>query len=167
MSSLKVSRAHTKNCRGLFLASVVGPFSRAKPSIERNRRQRRVRRRHRKEDFPLKKGLDLQGGIASSPLAIAMIQSSIYPPTKTRKRAIDRALKVVRTRIDPVSAYSEACRSRARANISHHRRASGVSTTSRRATDVVQKAAFFLQFQITDKKTGAFEPRDLAPRRAS
>src|ERR1019366_2856990 len=105
----------------LILASIWALFPRT--VIERNRRNG-VFVTDTVKRVPLRKGLDLQGGMH---LTLAVDESKGVIQSKDKSEALNRALKVVRTRIDQF----------------------GVSEP------VVQKAAF-LQFQITDK-TGAFE----------
>ncbi|HEV8409165.1 MAG TPA: protein translocase subunit SecD [Gemmatimonadaceae bacterium] len=96
---------------------------------------------------PLKKGLDLQGGMH---LTLAVDESKGAIAGKSE--ALDRALKVVRTRIDQFGVAEPVVQKAGADRIIVE--LPGIDD-ERRATDVVQKAAF-LQFQITDK-TGAFE----------
>ncbi len=96
---------------------------------------------------PLKKGLDLQGGMH---LTLAVDESKQVVADKST--ALDRALKVVRTRIDQFGVAEPVVQKAGADRIIVE--LPGIDD-ERRATDVVQKAAF-LQFQITDK-TGAFE----------
>jgi preprotein translocase subunit SecD len=128
----------------LILASGWALFPRT--VIERNRRNGAfvtdtVRR------VPLKKGLDLQGGMH---LTLAIDESKQSVSDKSDK--IERALKVVRTRIDQFGVSEPVVQKAGADRIIVE--LPGIDD-ERRATDVVQKAAF-LQFQITDK-TGAFE----------
>ena len=96
---------------------------------------------------PLKKGLDLQGGMHLT-LAVDQSKQAVANPSE----ALDRALKVVRTRIDQFGVSEPVVQKLGTDRIIVE--LPGIDD-ERRATDVVQKAAF-LQFQITDK-TGAFE----------
>ena len=96
---------------------------------------------------PLKKGLDLQGGMHLT-LAVDQSKQVVANPGE----ALDRALKVVRTRIDQFGVSEPVVQKLGTDRIIVE--LPGIDD-ERRATDVVQKAAF-LQFQITDK-TGAFE----------
>ncbi len=128
----------------LILASGWALFPRT--VIERNRRNGvfvtdTVRR------VPLKKGLDLQGGMH---LTLAIDESKQSVSDKSDK--IERALKVVRTRIDQFGVSEPVVQKAGADRIIVE--LPGIDD-ERRATDVVQKAAF-LQFQITDK-TSAFE----------
>ena len=128
----------------LVLASLWALFPRT--VIERNRRggtfvTDTVKR------VPLKKGLDLQGGMH---LTLAVDESKGVISNKGE--ALDRALKVVRTRIDQFGVSEPVVQKAGTDRIIVE--LPGIDD-ERRATDVVQKAAF-LQFQITDK-TGAFE----------
>ena len=92
-------------------------------------------------------GLDLQGGMH---LTLAVDESKGVIQGKSE--ALDRALKVVRTRIDQFGVSEPVVQKLGTDRIIVE--LPGIDD-ERRATDVVQKAAF-LQFQITDK-TGAFE----------
>ena len=89
---------------------------------------------------PLKRGLDLQGGMH---LALEIDDSKQKVADKSD--AIDRALKVVRTRIDQFGVSEPLVQKAGADRIDD----------PQRAMDVVQKSAF-LQFEITDK-TGALE----------
>jgi len=91
---------------------------------------------------PLKRGLDLQGGMH---LALEIDDSKIKVPNKSE--AIDRALKVVRTRIDQFGVSEPVVQKAGNDRIIVE--LPGIDDP-RRAQDVVQKSAF-LQFQITDK----------------
>jgi preprotein translocase subunit SecD len=128
----------------LVLASVWALFPRT--TIERNRRggafvydtARRV---------PLKEGLDLKGGMH---LTLEVDESKGTIANKSE--AIDRALKVVRTRVDQFGVSEPLVQKVGSDRIIVE--LPGIDDPQR-ATDIVQKAAF-LQFQITDK-TGSFE----------
>ena len=96
---------------------------------------------------PLKKGLDLQGGMHLT-LAVDQSKQTVANPSE----ALDRALKVVRTRIDQFGVSEPVVQKLGTDRIIVE--LPGIDD-ERRAVDVVQKAAF-LQFQITDK-TGAFQ----------
>jgi preprotein translocase subunit SecD len=96
---------------------------------------------------PLKKGLDLQGGMHLT-LAIDESKGSVQDKTE----ALNNALRVVRNRIDQFGVAEPVVQKAGTDRIIVE--LPGIDD-ERRATDVVQKAAF-LQFQITDK-TGAFE----------
>jgi preprotein translocase subunit SecD len=91
---------------------------------------------------PLKRGLDLQGGMH---LALEIDESKGAVPDKAE--AIDRALKVVRTRIDQFGVSEPVVQKAGNDRIIVE--LPGIDDP-RRAQDVVQKSAF-LQFQITDK----------------
>jgi preprotein translocase subunit SecD len=91
---------------------------------------------------PLKRGLDLQGGMH---LTLEVDESKGAVANKSD--ALDRALKVVRTRIDEFGVSEPIVQ-----KVGNDRlivELPGIDDPQR-ATDVVQKAAF-LQFQITDK----------------
>jgi preprotein translocase subunit SecD len=96
---------------------------------------------------PLKEGLDLQGGMHLA-LGVDQSKQSVANPSE----ALDRALKVVRTRIDQFGVSEPVVQKAGNDRIIVE--LPGIDD-ERRATDVVQKAAF-LQFQITDK-TGGLE----------
>jgi preprotein translocase subunit SecD len=96
---------------------------------------------------PLKRGLDLQGGMH---LALEVDESKGAVPKKSE--AIDRALKVVRTRIDQFGVSEPLVQKSGNDRIIVE--LPGIDDPLR-AQAVVQKSAF-LQFQITDK-TGALE----------
>jgi len=128
----------------LILASLWTLFPRT--VIERNRRNG-VFVTDTVKRVPLKKGLDLQGGMH---LMLAIDESKQSVSDKSDK--IERALKVVRTRIDQFGVSEPVVQKAGADRIIVE--LPGIDD-ERRATDVVQKAAF-LQFQITDK-TGAFE----------
>ena len=124
---------------GLILASVWALFPRN--TVERVKRNGEfvydtVRR------VPLKKGLDLQGGMH---LALEVDESKGAIADKSE--AIDRALKVVRTRIDQFGVSEPVVQKAGNDRIIVE--LPGIDDP-RRAQDVVQKSAF-LEFQITDK----------------
>lgn len=96
---------------------------------------------------PLKRGLDLQGGMH---LALEVDESKGAIADKSE--AIDRALKVVRTRIDQFGVSEPLVQKEGTDRIIVE--LPGIDDPQR-AMDVVQKSAF-LQFEITDK-TGALE----------
>ncbi|MBW7934868.1 MAG: hypothetical protein H3C62_14925, partial [Gemmatimonadaceae bacterium] len=96
---------------------------------------------------PLKLGLDLQGGMH---LALEVDESKGVVANKAE--ALDRALKVVRTRIDEFGVSEPIVQKVGNDRIIVE--LPGIDDRER-AADIVQKAAF-LQFQITDK-TQAFE----------
>ena len=91
---------------------------------------------------PLKKGLDLQGGMHLS-LEIDESKGAITD----KSEAIDRALKVVRTRIDEFGVAEPVVQKAGNDRIIVE--LPGIDDP-RRAQDVVQKSAF-LEFQITDE----------------
>ncbi|MEO5588069.1 MAG: protein translocase subunit SecD, partial [Gemmatimonadaceae bacterium] len=91
---------------------------------------------------PLKRGLDLQGGMH---LALEVDESKGVVPKKNE--AIDRALKVVRTRIDQFGVAEPLVQKSGDDRIIVE--LPGIDDPLR-AQEVVQKSAF-LQFQITDK----------------
>ncbi len=101
---------------------------------------------------PLKLGLDLRGGMHLT-LEIDESRGAVA----NKPEALDRALKVVRTRIDQFGVSEPVVQKVGTDRIVVE--LPGIDDPAR-ATDVVQKAAF-LQFQITDK-TGALEK--VAPR---
>jgi preprotein translocase subunit SecD len=96
---------------------------------------------------PLKRGLDLQGGMH---LALEIDDSKQKVADKSD--AIDRALKVVRTRIDQFGVSEPLVQKAGADRIIVE--LPGIDDPQR-AMDVVQKSAF-LQFEITDK-TGALD----------
>jgi preprotein translocase subunit SecD len=109
---------------------------------------------------PLKRGLDLQGGMH---LALEIDESKGAVPDKAE--AIDRALKVVRTRIDQFGVSEPVVQKAGNDRIIVE--LPGIDDP-RRAQDVVQKSAF-LQFQITDKTQAlekAFPRLDAAVKQA-
>ena len=91
---------------------------------------------------PLKRGLDLQGGMH---LALEVDESKARVPDKSA--ALDRALKVVRTRIDQFGVSEPVVQKSGTDRIIVE--LPGIDDPQR-AQEVVQKSAF-LQFQITDK----------------
>jgi preprotein translocase subunit SecD len=91
---------------------------------------------------PLKRGLDLQGGMH---LALEVDESKGRVADKVE--ALDRALKVVRTRIDQFGVSEPLVQKSGSDRIIVE--LPGIDDPQR-AQDVVQKSAF-LQFQITDK----------------
>lgn len=91
---------------------------------------------------PLKRGLDLQGGMH---LALEVDESKGLIADKSE--AIDRALKVVRTRIDQFGVSEPLVQKAGNERIIVE--LPGIDDPQR-AMDVVQKSAF-LQFEITDK----------------
>ena len=124
---------------GLIIASVWALFPRT--TVERVKRNGEfvydtVRR------VPLKRGLDLQGGMH---LALEVDESKGVIGNKSE--AIDRALKVVRTRIDQFGVSEPVVQKAGNDRIIVE--LPGIDDP-RRAQDVVQKSAF-LEFQITDK----------------
>jgi preprotein translocase subunit SecD len=96
---------------------------------------------------PLKRGLDLQGGMH---LTLEVDESK--GTVANKGEALDRALKVVRTRIDEFGVSEPVVQKVGSDRIIVE--LPGIDDPQR-ATDVVQKSAF-LQFQITDK-AGALE----------
>ncbi|MFI5310196.1 MAG: protein translocase subunit SecD [Gemmatimonadales bacterium] len=96
---------------------------------------------------PLKKGLDLQGG-----MHLTLEVDETKGVIANKGEAIDRALKVVRTRVDQFGVSEPLVQKLGTDRIIVE--LPGIDDPQR-ATDIVQKAAF-LQFQITDK-TGALE----------
>jgi len=91
---------------------------------------------------PLKRGLDLQGGMH---LALEVDESKGQVANKSD--ALDRALKVVRTRIDQFGVSEPVVQKSGNDRIIVE--LPGIDDPER-AQEVVQKSAF-LQFQITDK----------------
>src|SRR6476661_6757579 len=91
---------------------------------------------------PLKRGLDLQGGMH---LALEVDESKGHVADKSE--ALDRALKVVRTRIDQFGVSEPLVQKSGNDRIIVE--LPGIDDPQR-AQEVVQKSAF-LQFQITDK----------------
>jgi preprotein translocase subunit SecD len=129
---------------GLFAASAWALFPRT--VVERVKRDGvfvydTVRR------VPLKRGLDLQGGMH---LTLEVDESKQAVANKSE--ALDRALKVVRQRIDEFGVAEPVVQKAGNERIIVE--LPGIDDAER-AQDVVQKSAF-LEFQITDK-TQAFE----------
>lgn len=129
---------------GLFAASAWALFPRT--VVERVKRNGvfvydTVRR------VPLKRGLDLQGGMH---LTLEVDESKQVVANKSE--ALDRALKVVRQRIDEFGVAEPVVQKAGEERIIVE--LPGIDDAER-AQDVVQKSAF-LEFQITDK-TQAFE----------
>src|SRR3954468_5468973 len=91
---------------------------------------------------PLKRGLDLQGGMH---LALEIDESKGTVPD--RSEALDRAIKVVRTRIDEFGVAEPVVQKSGDSQIIVE--LPGIDDPQR-AMAVVQKSAF-LEFQITDK----------------
>jgi preprotein translocase subunit SecD len=123
---------------GLILASIWTLFPRT--VVERVKRNGvfvydTVRR------VPLKRGLDLQGGMY---LALEVDESKGLVPDKSK--AIDNALKVVRNRIDEFGVSEPVVQKAGSDRIIVE--LPGIDDP-RRAQDVVQKSAY-LEFQITD-----------------
>ena len=140
---------------GLFAASAWALFPRT--VVERVKRDGvfvydTVRR------VPLKRGLDLQGGMH---LTLEVDESKQAVANKSE--ALDRALKVVRQRIDEFGVSEPVVQKAGNERLIVE--LPGIDDAER-AQDVVQKSAF-LEFQITDK-TQAFEkvrpPRSVSPR---
>ncbi|HEV7389033.1 MAG TPA: protein translocase subunit SecD, partial [Gemmatimonadaceae bacterium] len=124
---------------GLIAASIWALFPRT--VVERVKRNGEfvydtVRR------VPLKRGLDLQGGMY---LALEVDESKGAVPDKPK--AVDNALKVVRNRIDEFGVSEPLVQKAGNDRIIVE--LPGIDDP-RRAQDVVQKSAF-LEFQITDK----------------
>lgn len=124
---------------GLVLASVFALFPRK--VVERVRTPNGFQYDTVKR-VPLKRGLDLQGGMH---LALEVDESKGRIPDKAE--AIDRALKVVRTRIDQFGVSEPVVQKAGKDRIIVE--LPGIDDPQR-AQDVVQKSAF-LEFQITDK----------------
>ena len=99
------------------------------------------------ERVPLKRGLDLQGG-----MYIALEIDESQGTVTNKEDAIDRALKVVRTRIDEFGVAEPVVQKVGQDRIVAE--LPGIDDPER-ATEIIQKAAF-LQFMITDE-TGALE----------
>jgi len=93
--------------------------------------------------FPLRKGLDLQGGMH---LALEVDDSKAANITN-KSEAIDRALKVVRSRVDQFGVSEPVVQKAGNDRIIVE--LPGIDE-QQRAMDIVQKSAF-LQFLITDK----------------
>src|SRR5256885_10455856 len=91
---------------------------------------------------PLKRGLDLQGG-----MHVELEVDESKAPVPDKSKAIDNALKVVRNRIDEFGVSEPVVQKAGNDRIIVE--LPGIDDP-RRAQDVVQKSAF-LEFQITDK----------------
>ncbi|MBI2796402.1 MAG: protein translocase subunit SecD [Gemmatimonadetes bacterium] len=130
---------------GLLLASAWSLFPRT--VVERNRNKDgqfvydTVRR------VPLKRGLDLQGG-----MHLALEVDDARGAVANCSEAIDRALTVVRKRIDEFGTQEPLVQKEGECRMIVE--LPGIDDPQR-AQDIVQKSAF-LQFQITDK-TGALD----------
>jgi preprotein translocase subunit SecD len=129
---------------GLFAASAWALFPRT--VVERVKRDGvfvydTVRR------VPLKRGLDLQGG-----MHLTLEVDEAKQVVANKSEALDRALKVVRQRIDEFGVAEPVVQKAGDERIIVE--LPGIDDAER-AQDVVQKSAF-LEFQITDK-TQAFE----------
>jgi preprotein translocase subunit SecD len=105
---------------------------------------------------PLKLGLDLQGGMH---LALEVDQSK--QTVENVSDALDRALKVVRTRIDEFGVSEPVVQKVGNDRIIVE--LPGISDPQARLEDVVQKSAF-LQFQITDETQALEQGADPATR---
>jgi preprotein translocase subunit SecD len=129
----------------LIVASAWALFPRN--VIERNRNSQGAFVYDTVKRVPLKKGLDLQGGMH---LTLEVDESKGTVANKAD--ALDRVLKVVRTRVDQFGVSEPVVQKVGTDRIVVE--LPGIDDPAR-ATDIVQKAAY-LQFQITDK-TGALE----------
>jgi preprotein translocase subunit SecD len=129
----------------LILASAWALFPR--DVVERNRNREGAFVYDTVRRVPLKQGLDLQGGMHLT-LEVDESKGTI----QNKGEALDRALKVVRTRVDQFGVSEPVVQKVGASRIVVE--LPGISDAAR-ATDIVQKAAF-LQFQIVDK-TGALE----------
>ncbi len=130
----------------LVAASVWALWPRTVTVRERDSKTGEFRDTTRKR-VPLKKGLDLQGGMY---LALEVDDSKGVIPNKNE--AIDRALKVVRNRIDEFGVAEPVVQKVGTDRIVVE--LPGIDERER-AENLVQSSAF-LQFQITDK-TQAFD----------
>jgi len=142
---------------GLVIASIVALYPRE--VVERVRGPNGFQYDTVKR-VPLKRGLDLQGGMH---LALEVDESKGRIPDKSE--AIDRALKVVRTRIDQFGVSEPVVQKAGNDRIIVE--LPGIDDPQR-AQDVVQKSAF-LEFQITDKTQAlerAFPRLDAAVKQA-
>jgi len=142
---------------GLVIASIVALFPRK--VVERVRGPNGFQYDTVKR-VPLKRGLDLQGGMH---LALEVDESK--GAVQDKNEAIDRALKVVRTRIDQFGVSEPVVQKAGNDRIIVE--LPGIDDP-RRAQDVVQKSAF-LEFQITDKTQAlekAFPKLDAAVKQA-
>src|SRR6476619_3477376 len=124
---------------GLIIASIVALFPRK--VVERVRGPNGFQY-DTVQRVPLKRGLDLQGGMH---LALEVDESK--GAVQDKAEAIDRALKVVRTRIDQFGVSEPVVQKAGKDRIIVE--LPGIDDPQR-AQDVVQKSAF-LEFQITDK----------------
>ena len=124
---------------GLLLASAFALFPRN--VVERNNRNG-VFKLDTVRRVPIKLGLDLQGGMHLS-LEVDESKGAVA----NKGEALDRALKVVRTRIDEFGVSEPVVQKAGNDRIIVE--LPGIDD-AQRAQDVVQKSAF-LQFQITDK----------------
>jgi preprotein translocase subunit SecD len=125
---------------GLIAASVYALFPRS--VIERVKQPDGSFAYDTVKRVPLKRGLDLQGGMH---LALEVDESKARVPDKSE--ALDRALKVVRTRIDQFGVLEPLVQKSGSDRIIVV--LPGIDDPER-AQEVVQKSAF-LQFQITDE----------------
>src|SRR5919206_3291858 len=126
---------------GLIVLSIFALFPRTETIRQRNPRTG-VMENVKIKRVPLKKGLDLQGGMH---LALEVDESKGAVADKAG--AIDRALKVVRTRIDQFGVAEPVVQKVGNERIIVE--LPGIDDTAR-ARDLVERTAF-LQFQITDK----------------
>src|ERR671926_960616 len=126
---------------GLVVASVWALWPRTITVRERDPKTGAFVDREAKR-VPLKRGLDLQGGMH---LALEIDESKGTVANKAE--AIDRALKVVRTRIDEFGVSEPVVQKVGNDRIIVE--LPGIDDTAR-ARDLVERTAF-LQFQITDK----------------
>ena len=124
----------------LILASAWALFPRT--VIERSRNTKGAFVYDTVKKVPLKQGLDLQGGMH---LTLEVDESKGTIANKAD--ALERALKVVRTRVDQFGVAEPVVQKVGTDRIVVE--LPGISDAAR-ATDIVQKAAF-LQFQIVDK----------------
>ena len=125
---------------GLIAASVYALFPRS--VIERIKQPDGSFAYDTVKRVPLKRGLDLQGGMH---LALEVDETKASVPDKSE--ALDRALKVVRTRIDQFGVLEPLVQKSGNDRIIVV--LPGIDDPER-AEEVVQKSAF-LQFQITDE----------------
>jgi preprotein translocase subunit SecD len=95
-----------------------------------------------RRELNLKRGLDLQGGIH---LALELDESG--GPVANKSDAIDRALKVIRTRVDEFGVAEPLVQKEGSSRIVVE--LAGISDPAR-AKDIVKRSAF-LEFQMTDK----------------
>jgi preprotein translocase subunit SecD len=142
---------------GLIIASIIALYPRK--VVERVRGPNGFQYDTVKR-VPLKRGLDLQGGMH---LALEVDESK--GAVQDKNEAIDRALKVVRTRIDQFGVSEPVVQKAGNDRIIVE--LPGIDDP-RRAQDVVPKSAF-LEFQITDKTQAlekAFPKLDAAVKQA-